>query len=380
MQAVLNYFTLDKGWSQPLPALDSPQTLVIVFCHPEFKHYQTALEDIHRYYAQSIIVGCSSSASIFYGRIIEEGLVIGIVRFHKTRLQASSARLPSPYDSWQAGKQLAKQLHQPDLKGVLLLSDGLYTNGVELLRGLTDHLLHSVPIVGGLASDGGRFQETWVLHQGKPTAQIVYAIGFYGHDILIKGYAADGWKLFGLQRKVTRSTQNTLYEIDHRPALQIYKHYVGDQCKHSRDFSIYFPMAVWPQDNTHYVVRTIFNVDEETQSMNFASDIPEGSKIQFMYGNTDSLVEGAETAIQTILHQLKTPDQPLLSLAFSCVGRKLMMEDETDQELTVMLDCLPKDSWQLGFYSYGELGPIADQAQYSLHNETMTLMVIYEKN
>ena len=47
MQAVLNYFTLDKGWSQPLPALDSPQTLVIVFCHPEFKHYQTALEDIH---------------------------------------------------------------------------------------------------------------------------------------------------------------------------------------------------------------------------------------------------------------------------------------------------------------------------------------------
>ena len=179
---------------------------------------------------------------------------------------------------------------------------------------------------------------------------------------------------------MTRSTQNTLYEIDHHPALQIYKHYVGDQCKHSRDFSIYFPMAVWPQDNTHYVVRTIFNVDEETQSMNFASDIPEGSKIQFMYGNTDSLVEGAETAIQTILHQLKTPDQPLLSLAFSCVGRKLMMEDETDQELTVMLDCLPKDSWQLGFYSYGELGPIADQAQYSLHNETMTLMVIYEKN
>ena len=52
---------------------------------------------------------------------------------------------------------------EPDLKAVLVLSDGLLVNGSELIRGLNAVLPESVIITGGLAGDGDRFKQTWVI-------------------------------------------------------------------------------------------------------------------------------------------------------------------------------------------------------------------------
>jgi hypothetical protein len=120
-------------------------------------------------------------------------------------------------------------------------------------------------------------------------------------------------------------------------------------------------------------------MDEDSKSVSFGSEIPEGSELQFMYGNLDSLVDGAEIAACTALAKLPKSDQPLLALAISCAGRKLVMGAETSQELEIMLERFPTGSYQLGFYSYGELATAAQGQSCSLHNETMTLMVMYER-
>jgi len=49
-------------------------------------------------------------------------------------------------------------------------------------------------------------------------------------------------------------------------------------------------------DEDKQLVRTILAVDEDTQSLTFAGDVPEGHHTQLMQANFDRLVEGAEDA------------------------------------------------------------------------------------
>jgi hypothetical protein len=110
--------------------------------------------------------------------------------------------------------------------------------------------------------------------------------------------------------------------------------------------------------------------------MIFAGDIPEGSLSQLMKANHDRLIDGASEAARNT----KTDSQrgPILSIAISCVGRRLVLGGRTEEELEATLEMLPKDTQQVGFYSYGEISPF--QSGYcDLHNQTMTLTTITEE-
>lgn len=378
MQVVQTFFAETIGWHKPLPDLDSPRTLVLIFGKSESHLYQPILDELTAKYPTSIIAGCSTVAGIFDEHLMEDALVVGIIQFHTTRLTLTSYQLNGRADSQQAGKNIAQTLLAPDLKGILILSDGLNTNGMELTQGLTSILPPHIMIAGGLASDPMEFRHTWVLHNGVPATHIVCGIGFYGDEVFFSTQAKDGWRPFGPERTVTKSTGNTLYEIDNQPALGLYKEYLGEHAIGLPATALHFPLAIWDEAKDCYLVRTITGINETANSLIFAGDIPHGSKTQLMYGSFDNLVEGAETAARLLSEKLPDPQQPVLALAISCAGRKLVMKDEADQELDATLENLPPNSRQLGFYSFGELAPPFPGRGCSLHNETMTLTVIYE--
>ncbi|WGZ95903.1 MAG: FIST N-terminal domain-containing protein [Candidatus Thiothrix putei] len=378
MQVTLSFFTHATGWHKPLPDIDSPQTLVLIFSPPDSKYYQAALEQLHAHYPQAVIAGCSTVAGIFNEHLLDNALVVGVIRFKTTRLAFASAALPHVNDSFQAGQQIANDLNSPDLKGIFILTDGLNTNGSELIRGLASVVNETnVTIVGGLASDKMQFVSTWILHQGQATSLCVSGVGFYGKELVFNSYARDGFKPFGPERVITRAAGNTLYEIDGRPALQLYKEYLGEHADNLPATALHFPLAIWNQTKDHYVVRTVVSINEADNSLGFVADIPQGYGTQLMYGSFDNLLDGAETASRSLAEQLP-PQTPVFALTISCSGRKLVMGDDVDQELEATLENLPAGSQQLGFYSYGELAPTALGGQCCLHNETMTLTVMYE--
>ena len=123
------------------------------------------------------------------------------------------------------------------------------------------------------------------------------------------------------------------------------------------------------------LVRTILSVDEAAQSMTFAGDIPEESIVQLMRANFDRLIEGASEAGR----QARLPgDQPCLSVAVSCVGRRLVLGERTEEEVDAVLESLPEGAPLVGFYSYGEISPLAAGQCGALHNQTMTLTRYWE--
>lgn len=62
----------------------------------------------------------------------------------------------------------------------------------------------------------------------------------------------------------------------------------------------------------------------------------------------------------------------------SCVGRRLVLGERTDEEIESVRDALPRGAVQVGFYSYGEMSPRGAGSMCDLHNQTMTVTLIDE--
>ena len=68
-----------------------------------------------------------------------------------------------------------------------------------------------------------------------------------------------------------------------------------------------------------------------------------------------------------------------LVISVSCVGRRLVLGERTDEEVETVVDGAPARAGQVGFYSYGEISPALGGSGVSeLHNQTMTVTMFSE--
>ncbi|MEN8164190.1 MAG: FIST N-terminal domain-containing protein, partial [Acidobacteriota bacterium] len=260
-----------------LSALDSEQTLVVVFGPSQMLDDSNLISSVADAFPHSHLIGCSTSGEIVGTTISDNTLAIGVCRFSDSELKTTVAPVASSADSFGAGEMIARELAGPSLRSVFVLSDGLNVNGSELVRGLNSVLPEEVVVTGGLAGDGDRFVRTWVLSGGRPMSGHVCAVGLSGDRLLVGHGSKGGWDIFGPERRVTRSKGNILYELDGKPALEIYKQYLGDRASGLPSTALRFPLALrYDKDAEKQVVRTILGVDEDSQAMVFAGDVPEG--------------------------------------------------------------------------------------------------------
>jgi hypothetical protein len=373
-------FTYDaaQGWSKELPTgLDSDQSLMLVFSAPEFGVQPHPLKALSEAFPDAHIIGCSTAGEIYNASIDDHSITAAVVKFESTRLMSISEPLERTQDSYKCGERIGKSLGSDELCAVLMLSVGTEVNGSELVKGLNSVLPPNVMVTGGLAGDGERFESTWVMHGSTIGARSVTAVGFYGDQFRIGCGSMGGWDIFGPVRRITRSENNILYELDGKPALQLYKEYLGDRAEGLPATALLFPLSLHFKDpGERSVVRTVLAVDEEKQSMVFAGDMPEGTLAQMMKANFDRLIDGAMGAAVQAREPLHGY-APILSIAISCVGRRLVLGSRTEEELEVVLGALPPGTAQIGFYSYGEISP-AISGLCDLHNQTMTLTTISE--
>jgi hypothetical protein len=181
--------------------------------------------------------------------------------------------------------------------------------------------------------------------------------------------------MFGLEKEITSAEGNVLYEIDGENALSKYKKYLGPDAEQLPASALLFPIAIVMPGETRPVVRTILSIDETNRTMTFAGDVPVGSKVRFMRANFDTLTMAAATAAA---HTVSEHTKPDFSLLVSCVGRKLILGQRTEEEVEAVCDTLGDGVPVAGFYSYGEISPFNEGGSCQLHNQTMTITTFYE--
>lgn len=310
--------------------------------------------------------------------MLEDSVAITAVEFDRTTVMTCETTLVNPADSFSAGERLASQLTtQQGLRHVFVLSDGLLVNGSELVKGLTSGLPSTVAITGGLSGDDSRFQQTLVCLNGDARPGRIVVLGLYGDHLRVGYGSRGGWDPFGPERLVTRSKGNVLYELDGESALALYKKYLGPHAAGLPASGLRFPLSVREDGSDTAIVRTILAINEEEQSMTFAGDVREGVYARLMRTNVDRLIDGASEAAHACGHALGGSASEL-AILISCVGRRLVLQQRTEEEVEAVRTVLGPQVTIAGFYSYGEVCPFTALGQCELHNQTMTITVFAE--
>jgi hypothetical protein len=372
------HWTDTTGWriSRTTDDMRPPQ-LVLFFGAPEALAIPATLDALRADYPDASIVGCSTAGEICETQVDDGSIVATAIHFEHTRVRTACHPLADARDSAAVGERIARDLASEGLTHVFVLAEGLQVNGSELVTGLRTGLPASVAVTGGLAGDGARFKQTSVYCGGQTGRGAVAAIGFYG-DRLRVGYGSmGGWDSFGPDRLVTRAEANVLYELDGSSALELYKKYLGPHGATLPASGLLFPLSLRGEAGEPRVVRTILGIDEDAGSLVFAGDIPEGGFARLMKANVDRLIDGAHGAATACYEPLGiTP--PSLAILISCVGRKLVLKQRTQEEVESVRTVLGEDTVLSGFYSYGEIAPFAASTRCELHNQTMTITTLTE--
>jgi len=366
-------------WALASGSLGTAQAqLLLVFGSREVLADPEKRQWLQARYPQAALLGCSSAGEICGTQVFDDTLVATAIHFENTPIQLVEADIGDTGDSYKAGEMLARLLEPKGLVHVLVLSDGIQVNGSKLVKGLRAGLPEQVDVTGGLAGDGARFQTTLVLtNQGAHSGRIAL-LGFYGDQIQVNCGTLGGWDPFGPERVITRSHDNVLFELDGQSALALYKTYLGDQAADLPASGLLFPIELKVEGAQSGIVRTILAVNEADQSMTFAGDMPQGAKARLMKANFDRLIEGAITAAEKCGSGPGTAPAEL-AILISCVGRKLILKQRTEEEVEGAQDALGQDTVMTGFYSYGEISPFTQGGSCELHNQTMTITTLSER-
>jgi len=372
------YLYENSSWNDVLDSsLDSPNTLVICFGSSAYNLIKNAMEEVYHVFTNSIIIGCSTAGEIYNNELYENSLSIAVIKFEKSKIKLEIQELNNSEESFDVGIDLANNLFEDDLQGIFILSDGLNVNGSQLTKGFNFILKDSdVIVTGGLAGDDDKFEKTWVIIDNKPKSNYVSAIGLYGDELNIAHGSQGGWSKFGIKRTVTKSSHHILYELDNKPALEVYKTYLGLNSKDLPASGLYYPLMIKEEQDTHEKVRTILAIDEKEGSITFAGDIPVGSDVMFMKASYNQLIRGANDAASS--KSIKEHEnEKAINLAISCVGRKLVLGQQSEEEIEAVTKNFSDNILQVGYYSYGEISPLVS-GDCDLHNQTMTLTLLWE--
>ncbi len=339
-----------------------------------------AVNELVDRFPQAVVCGCSTAGEILGSRVYDDSIVAVLVYFNSVRIRAVAQSTTKKVDSQTAGRLAAEKLTDSDLRHVLMLSDGISANGTALVAGFYEKLGPGVAITGGLAGDGSRFEKTFVGLGRDVRRDQVVAIGFYGPGLVVGYGSRGGWEGFGPRRHITRSQGNTLFELDGQPALELYKRYLGERASGLPSTGLLFPLELIKDiAEKEGLVRTILAVDEKTQSLTFAGDMPEGWYVRLMKASNDQLVAGAANAAEDAI-RATPPAGSALAILVSCVGRRLVLGQRIEEEVEAVAGVLPERAETVGFYSYGEACPSGGSDFSRFHNQTMTITVLSEKS
>jgi len=179
----------------------------------------------------------------------------------------------------------------------------------------------------------------------------------------------------GGERKVTRCEGNVIFEIDGKPAAEVLKEYLPDEAlaededwlPYSVSLALCFKAPSYMKDE-EYVVRGIPAVRMADGSITVQTEAREGTSIWFSSRDKHKVALGLDRMAAQIREQLGS-EKPKLVFQFDCATRGKMMfrEQERLQLLKRFRQAVGQDVPWVGFYAFGEIGPVEEHNNRNLY-------------
>lgn len=324
------------------------------------------------------LVGCSSYAEIdadeaLTASVTAMGLALDGIAVRTFAIEGRGA------DSLAAGRAAGEAVRDLEPALVITFPDVLELNATSFLLGLQEALGKAVPIVGGASADDGAFRETYQIHGRRVLSGGAVGVALKG-PIKLATAAKSGYTPVGATHTPTRvENGNVVLEIDGRPALDLYRDYLGERAAEMPAVSIEFPIGVVggivgtqrQTDDSLLLVRGVYRVDEPRGALILGGELPEGAEVRVTRATKNDVVKGAEEATNRALEAMPEPD---LALIFSCMSRKTVLGPRFKDECRASFARLPAGLPKAGFYTFGELSPVQGVTMH--HESTYTIVLV----
>lgn len=336
--------------------------------------YEVLLSEILENFPDIELVGCTTDGEITSQLGFTED-TIALILFYSDTIEIKAGighhLLESPKQCGiDAGKMAQPKLSKsPALS--LTFPNGLEVKKDAALNALQKELGTSVPIFGGFSAEQAEWKNTFQFYKAEVHTNSMPVL-IFGGDLQFSHGLASGWHPIGKKGQVTKVVDGSyVYEIDHQPALDFYRHYLGPLALQSRDF----PLAIYDKNQKGYYIRTVLEVDEAQNSLIISGDLTENSYIQIAEATREQMLQGAIESIQQASNSFPG-EKPEAALIFSCAARKEILGTKTQEEYQLVQSCTEGKFPVIGFYSYGEICPPSLPSPTRLHSGTFITLLI----
>lgn len=355
---------------------DNP-ALLIVFCSSSYDPGKL-LAGVNDAAGELPVIGCSTAGEIATSGPGESGVVVTALGGAGFSI-ATGASPDASGDLRQAGAEAAACMQAVDPREhqtLLMLTDGLGGDQTLIVRGAYSVVGARVPLVGGCAGDDLQMTQTYQFFNRDVLSDAVVAAAI-SSDAPIGIGVRHGWRRVGDPMLVTRSSENRVYEIDGRPALDAYFERLNapEEVRSNAGAFVRFaqvhPLGLASRSEEH--VRFIGDADFEGRSLGCIAEVPQGSLAWLMEGDTTSVLDATDAACGDAVAALEG-EQPLGLLAFDCIARRGVLGESGIRQEVSRVAARAGGAPVAGFYTYGEIA--RTRGINGFHNQTLVVLAL----
>ena len=364
--------------------------LSIVYSSSEYDHREV-VDAVRKATNNAPLIGASSSGEFTEERVEKGSVAVGLLSSEDIKIFTALAEGVKE-DPEAAIKEVIAKLHDniegyPYLTAILLI-DGLSGIGEEVTL-LASYLFDKeLKIVGGMAGDDFKMEKTFVFSDDKVCTNALNICLLASKMPLFTGIK-HGHVPLSRALKVTRAKGNVLYEINNKPAWEMWKKETAEVAQKKdidveklktpveiAQFLTDYMLGLATEKEGEYKIRWPSGINEDG-SLNFACGIAEGAVFRIMgSSNLEDQINAAEEAAKMARQSAENAGYSEFAgiLVFDCAHRQLMLGDRFSEAVDRFKKVLPGVP-MLGWETYGEIR--MEPGQFSgFHNTTSVVLLL----
>jgi hypothetical protein len=329
-------------------------------------------------------VGCTTAGELTQRGLTKGGVAVMLVRSDSMVYQSAFAAGLKRDDAHGAAAELtarfadtaatAKSKRLLDSTTITLI-DGLCGVGEKVVNGVVHNTRSYQQVVGGAAGDDGQFKATYVSAAHHTASDAAAALHIFSPSPWGVG-VNHGLRPSTPKMVVTRAKGNVVYELDGKPAFNVYRDYARSKgVTLTRDNA--GPFLMNNEIGVYFLnhlqrARAPLAVGRDGE-LTCAADIAEGSSVSILDGKRDDLIAAARAAAEEAkdaLHGVKAAGVVL----FDCICRGSILDREFQREIESVKSVFPSVPI-VGFLTYGEIARYRGNL-HGWHNTTAVVAAI----
>lgn len=266
---------------------------------------------------------------------------------------------------------------RPELAFVLFPcgTDIVFDKHIEDLSEMSDH----VAIIGGLPSSTSTTEKS-IVYNGQYYLNMAAMLLISGNIHPVISLANVITTVSERKDTITKAEGTVIYEVNNRPFIEYLEGFglnVKDSVVNSGQIFFHkYPLLIENEDSSFTeevpYVRVLDRVNLEDGSGVAYSSIPQGGKVSLASHTREDIVKTVEKGVGDLFEKMDASGREYSTiLCITCAARHVTLTPYFDEEGNCIKRLVPQKYNLGGFYSYGELCPIAieeGKANNQLHN------------